>query len=348
MQRISRRKLLKMAAALGVGAAAETIKVPKASGGTNTTGVQIGAIRWDPWYGSIFENDMGRDLGLSQFQYRAPWFGRPLGNYFVDINGNTQSVIDLECQIAAAAGINYWMFDWNANSLTDFTPTHASGMLNAWILYNTSAYKNLVKWCFMEGISGLGFNRFTNYVNQMIIYMGQSNYFTVISGRPVMYIFVDVQPTTANGYPSGWGTVAAGITALRNAASVAGIGNPYVVIQEFAAAAAAADCASAGADAISSYTNFTWGYLCRAGQFDRGALDAVWSDRNAFYSVRGDGWRYQPARLAAAEFLESAQSAAARYCRGCNAWHDSPAGAACRQCGCLCRQQSLAVSGQRD
>lgn len=111
----------------------------------------------------------------------------------------------------------------------------------------------------MMGISGLGFNRQANYTAQMVTYMGQSNYFTVLGGRPVYYIFVDVQPTSANGYPSGWATLASAITGLKNAATLAGIGVPYVVLMEFSASGAFADYTSLGADAISSYTNFTWG-----------------------------------------------------------------------------------------
>jgi hypothetical protein len=71
----------------------------------------VGAIRWDAWQdnGSV-RAAVEKALAPSQWHYRLPFFARITGLNSVQIDGNSQAIMDQEIDYAAKAGIDYWAF----------------------------------------------------------------------------------------------------------------------------------------------------------------------------------------------------------------------------------------------
>ena len=247
---ISRRSLL---AALGaLGASCALPKPAKAASGTI-----MGAIRWDPWYGSTYEVYGEASLGPAPWQFRSPWFGSSTGANTIKINGNSQANLDLELQAAHAAGIQYWAYDWygdvNGAACTSANAgcVTYSGFENAWGLHQSSSYASYVKWCVIYQMQATP-SGMTVQMAQMAAYMAKSNYLTVLGGRPVFYWLA------STSVDSSWAPC---ITALRAACSSLGLGNPYVVVMlgQTSAASVITIVQAVGADAISNYSYFTSG-----------------------------------------------------------------------------------------
>lgn len=217
------------------------------------SGTIFGAIRWDAWYGANgttgnVEKFVEGSLSRNDWHSRAPWFSTVNGPNSITINGNAQANMDLELQAANAAGIQYWAYDIypTASGVLDNT----SGMNNAWLLHQSSTYKNLVKWAILlQTPASVSAMEAMNA--QFIAYMQQSNYLTVLGGRPVFFWLTSANLTSA------W---AAAVTDLRTKATAAGLGNPFIVMMVTQDPTNSATMASlVGADAISSYAFFSYG-----------------------------------------------------------------------------------------
>ena len=205
-----------------------------------------GAIRWDAWYGksgiagdseSWVPAAVESTLGPKRFQFRMPWFGVPSSQYAVSINGGTQAIMDAEITYAAAAGVKYWAYCW-------YEPSNSS-LMKAWALHQSSTIKNNVNWCMMLQESRANTSAYwTAHIPTWVSYFQQSNYQTVLSGRPVFYLFCDTVPFSG---------CAASVTALRAATIAAGLKTPYIVVLYGNPPTSASIMSTIGADAISDY-----------------------------------------------------------------------------------------------
>lgn len=236
---ITRRKLLSGAAAL---AAFSALGSPARA----ASGIIAGAIRFDAWYDTTSPVSVGsqNSLGPQIWQGRSPWFCQAANAYQVSCIG-TQPLMDLEISYAAAAGLKYWAFlEWAVGD----------PLRTAWNLYQASASKNNINWCWISNLTSLGFpGNFATQVANYTANMQQSNWQTVLSGRPLWYIFWN-SASFASRWGSSFANLAAMITSLRSSCASAGIGNPYIVVLDAASGTAAAtEAAGIGADASGFY-----------------------------------------------------------------------------------------------
>jgi hypothetical protein len=165
--------------------------------------------------------------------------------------------MDLECTIAAANGIKYWAFD--SYQASSGNAGHNDSLSTAWNMYQASPNNNLVKWCWIMGGSMLGAptwsdNSWQPYMTTLAQQMAQSNYMTVLSGRPLLYVIWD------DSYVTSWfqgsnANFATTLTYLRTQCSNQGIGNPYIVLISLGVSTTTISSrrATVGADAISQY-----------------------------------------------------------------------------------------------
>ena len=140
----------------------------------------VGAIRWDAWYsdkGPVKEVE--RTLGPPKYQFRMPWFGKPMGGDVVSINGDSDAIIEAEIGYAARAGLNYWAF-------LDYGPQ--SDMTHAFNRYLAAKDKRGIRYCFIEeggAIDGRGPQDWPRVVE----HFKSPDYVKVLDGRPVLCVF---------------------------------------------------------------------------------------------------------------------------------------------------------------
>ncbi len=167
----------------------------------------LGAIRWDAYTGT--DNSVGvqveQALSPGKYHYRVPFFGVETDTGTVKIDGRSQSIMDQEIEFARYAGLDYWAFVWYESS---------SGLDAARKLYYASKKKNMIDYCLI-----IESGRFKTLISldDIIHEFQDPSYFKVMNGRPLLYFL---------GYS---GIASADIDSLRLKATVAGIGNPYIV-----------------------------------------------------------------------------------------------------------------------
>lgn len=253
------------------------------------------AIRWDAFDTGVtnsIDKSVERTLGPSQYWWRAPWYSIPLGPNSILIDGNSQAIMDQEITYAHNAGLTCWAFLWY--SATD-------PMQNAWHLYESSSLNNEVNWVQMEQFGNLhGSADFASQTPTIISYMKQSNYQTVLSGRPLWFLYDDSYSTSLKNY---WGNnpsnVAAAIATFRVQVEAAGLPNPYIVWMGWTTSNAAA----IGTDAVSNYIpNFGVAAIANPWVNVNNTIEAYWSSLAASASSYGmqtipitaTGWDTRP------------------------------------------------------
>ena len=210
----------------------------------------IGAIRWDAWYPTV-STDYGYsealtfgDLDLHPY---SPVHWTFPNSYTVTPQPGAQAIIDNEITVGAANGVNYWAYlMYN----TSPGPNYAAGLMNAWNFHQSSSIKAAMPWVAMTQLGLMGSTgSYTANVDTLVSYFQQTNYFTVLAGRPLLYIYWDTA-----AFATYWGStlanVAAMITALRAACTTASVANPYIVVVYNINTTI---YTGIGADAISSY-----------------------------------------------------------------------------------------------
>jgi hypothetical protein len=188
----------------------------------------VGAIRWDAWEPTATGNPHIGFLGPSKWRYRLPFYGVELDSNTVAMVPNTQAVMDQEIAYAHAGGLDFFCF-------TQFLSEHRQA-LN---LYLSSSRKRDVNFCLQMGAIYPG--RVDDAVNLM---KTEPTYQKVAGGRPLVLVMAWYFPP---------GQLKATVDAFRAKVMQAGLPNPYIVVENFTAEAAAADVERFGADAISSY-----------------------------------------------------------------------------------------------
>ncbi|MBE3065623.1 MAG: hypothetical protein IMZ69_11480 [Spirochaetes bacterium] len=205
----------------------------------------VGAIRWDAWQdnGSV-RAAVEKALGPSQWHGRLPFFSRITGPNSVQVDGNSQAVMDQEIGYAAKAGIDYWAFCAYPDNL---------GMSNGLHLYLKSEYKSRIRFCL--NLQGGWISNPADWETEVKRYVGyfkDRSYQTVLGNRPLVYLF-SAPDMVRKGKYADWDAVRAAFDRLRAAASQAGVGNPYIVLQGWEARGDQGIMKSIGADALSAY-----------------------------------------------------------------------------------------------
>lgn len=204
----------------------------------NTADTIVGAIRWDAWFHPTVDTIRGAvetSLGPTRYHWRLPFFATEPTSSSASIGG-AQTDMDTEIAYAAQVGLDYWAFFW-------YGVASANGMVEAWNLYQASPNKNDINWClYFSGVSTLAAEVANNLAN-IVSYMGQSNYQKTADGRPLVFVYDDSAAKT---------TMASDLVALRNAATAAGLGDPYISFSQSTADATVIN--TYGFDATMTYT----------------------------------------------------------------------------------------------
>jgi hypothetical protein len=192
----------------------------------------VGAIRWDAWQTTdSIGNRSIAFLGPSRWRYRLPFYGVEVDSNTVRMASNTQAVMDQEIAYARAAGLDFFCFNHYLTQLRQ--------SLN---LYLSSTRKDDINFCLQMG--GLNPARVADAVNLM---KTEPTYQKVAGGRPLVFFqgwyFAQYTPPEQK----------ASVDDFRAKVMQAGLPNPYIVVQNLSALAAAADAEKYGADAISAY-----------------------------------------------------------------------------------------------
>ena len=254
------------------------------------------AIRWDAFdtgTTNTIDKSVSRTLSPPQFWYRAPWYAVPEGPNSLLINGDSQSTMDQEITYAHKAGLTCWVYLWYG--ATD-------PMQNAWNLQQTSSIKNEVNWAQMESFENFyGASSVTAATPAIISYFQQSNYQTVLGGRPLWFLYDDGSYSTY--VHDFWGgssaSVASAISTFRSSVEAAGLQDPYIVMVNGNAAIAAA----VGADAVSNYIpNFGTAAIANPWFNVDSSIEAYWASLGSSAAANGiqtvpiaaTGWDTRP------------------------------------------------------
>ncbi len=164
----------------------------------------VGAIRWDAWHGQkgVPGKAMEKSLGPTEWHHRLPFFARILSPAEVRIEGDSQQIMDREIAFAKRAGLDYWAF-------LAYDP--ADPMSLGLKYYLSSRHRNHIRFCLITEQSRWGTR--SNHkagIDRIVQLMGETNYQTVLDGRPLFYLgFIDDETTRRN-----WGTEAEFRTAI--------------------------------------------------------------------------------------------------------------------------------------
>lgn len=215
-------------------------------------------IRWDPWYATDSTAIQAQwALSPAQWRYRAPWFATFASDYYFKCVGS-QANVDLEIRLAAAAGIKAFAQVWYGGHADGST---AEGGLNAaYNLYQTSAYKSLVKWCAIVGTGAFGtasgFNtntvKWQQNVNSWVTKFQQTNYLKVTGNKPVICVMYDAAELVG-WFSNDINNATTAIAYLRTQCIAAGLGTPYIVLMAGSSSVSHALLGTLGADCLSNY-----------------------------------------------------------------------------------------------
>ena len=207
----------------------------------------VGAIRWDAWYGGPGPcAAVEKSLGPKHFHDRLPFFAQVISDTEVRIAGDTQEIMDREIAYARGAGLDYWAFVLYPKD---------GPMYYGLRRYLASEHKNGLNFCLLvEGgrLASGGLAAWPEKVADYVSYFKQASYQTVLSGRPLFYIFASKGMVGEKLFASAEEARRA-IEQLRQATREAGLPNPYIVLQGFNPAKDKAQLDQIGADALSAY-----------------------------------------------------------------------------------------------
>lgn len=215
------------------------------AGGTAVRPV-VGAIRWDAWHGDkgVPGRAVEKSLGPERWHERLPFFAKRLADGRVEMRGDTQEVMDQEIVHAARAGLDYWAFCYYPG---------ANVMNRGLELYLASEHRDKIHFCLLLQSTHLGkAEPWSKMIESLTRYMKQPGYQKVMKDRPLVYLFMTGPKTLENRF----GSLEAALQAfaeLREAVKSAGLGDPYLVVQDWSPDVAAQAARHLGFDAISAY-----------------------------------------------------------------------------------------------
>lgn len=193
-----------------------------------------GASRWDFQYRGLGNTTLqpfvqleAQILGRANYRAHAP-----LQFLATSVNNgtwnDTQATMDAEITAALTAGLKYWAFDcYSLGNVTTIV-----GGTYGWQYYQASSIKNEINWTWNLPLSCCGTTgNYSSQITALVTQFQQTNFQKVLTNRPLLYILYYL--TDLNAY---WGGVlanfAAFITDLRTATVAAGLGTPYIMVQD--------------------------------------------------------------------------------------------------------------------
>lgn len=234
------------------------------------SGVAVGAIRWDAWFaGSTYE----RFLDPEEWHGRLPFYGRILSPSLVQMDSDSDIVMDQEIAFAAAAGLSYWAFDYYHPDAFPGADSFNYGLRR----YLSSPCRDQINFSLVLLGSWLGpTEEWPATVSGFADLLTNPGYHTVAGGRPLLYFF-DIEPM---GHRFGsWARARAAVDELRAAARTAGSPDPYIVGLANPARRAAELAEMLGFDAIGAYSAIGSGTDGDRPYADlRQANEAFWSE----------------------------------------------------------------------
>lgn len=209
--------------------------------------ILIGAIRWDAWYdpqnGTVAQA-VETDLAPQAFLSRAPAFTTVNPDGTLSIDGDSAAEMDSEIQLAHAAGINYWAFDFYGAP---------DPMSNALQLYLQGPINSLVDFALIDGAGwGATMQSFQAQIAQRVALMEQPSYQCVQGDRPLYYLMVPSSQILDQWWGGDPANMRQAVDALRAQVMAAVGADPYIVVMG-PPLQAAAFAEMIGADAISAY-----------------------------------------------------------------------------------------------
>lgn len=211
----------------------------------------LGAIRSDVLAGP--PNTLGDNflfwLSLTKYTYLCPWFLDVTDRLAVTGASDTQAIVDTELEQAWRCGIDYFAYDYASQERDLYASgvgyngdfyEHLLNINDGFLLHLASTKKSLVKACLVLGgdsnlppIVGTDASWDTYVVPDLVAKFQDSAYMTVLSGRPLVFIFNPpvLYSVGTLGFTSS-GAAATAIANLRTACAAAtspSVGNPYIM-----------------------------------------------------------------------------------------------------------------------
>jgi hypothetical protein len=208
----------------------------------------VGAIRWDAWFGDLSYVGLmvEKTLGPQHWHNRLPFFAQVDPDAGVQVRGNTRAIMDQEIAYAAAAGLDYWAF-------VIYPP--ADALSAALHLYLQSPIKSQINFCLNLQGGWLGSEAaWPECVRLYLGYFREPTYQTVLGDRPLVYLFNAADMLGPERFASE-DFARQAFDTLRAACRHDGVGDPYVVVQDWSSAVAHHFVELLGGDAVSAYAS---------------------------------------------------------------------------------------------
>ncbi|MCA1453671.1 hypothetical protein I6F35_10660 [Bradyrhizobium sp. BRP22] len=207
----------------------------------------VGAIRWDAWYspGSAPTQAVENSLSPEKYRWRTPFFARDQGNDSdaVSFPAITQEEMDKEIGQAVFAGLDYWAF-------VAYGSNHP--MSKALDQFRASSKSGSLRYCMFTELNRWGSRaKLTALPQEHIGLMADKNYLRVFGNRPLYFLGFINEATVQRNW-QGTAGLREQLAKFREAATKAGLGNPYLVLagdQNFLAR----EAKNMGGDAVGSY-----------------------------------------------------------------------------------------------
>ena len=206
----------------------------------------VGAIRWDAWYapGSEPTQAVERSLSPLQFQSRLPFFAQLDAERRVSFPVLTPKLMDLEIELAAYAGLDFWAF---------VGYPAGSPMTVALRQYLASSTLRGIRFCMFTQLEYWGTSQApAPLIDEHIALMKHDAYVRVSDGRP-LYFLGFITAAKANERWGGLEGLRAQISRFRERAVAANAGDPYLVLGGYTRETAALAQVLAGGDAVGTY-----------------------------------------------------------------------------------------------
>jgi hypothetical protein len=221
--------------------------------GTSRPPAMLGAIRWDAWTRWASETEWAgyeKCLWPKEWHYRVPFYGKIVSDERVEVQSDTQEVMDKEIDYAVKGGLSYWAFGW-------YHPRgwqNADNMTRSLDLYLKSKRKSRLKYSLilMAGVHLGPKDEWPATVDYLVARFKEPEYAKVLGNRPLVYWY------DMDQFVPFWGTEAAGREALRllrERTRAAGLGEPYMALMCYWPPRGVEQLHQFGLDALSSYVN---------------------------------------------------------------------------------------------
>ena len=211
---------------------------------TDFAAPQVGAIRWDAWFGG----EKGRvgeavetALAAEKWHYRLPFFAQVLGPDKVHIDGSSQEVMDQEIACAANAGLAYWAYCLYAEDDPMFY-----GIRN----YLASSHRDKIKFSLITTPANFKNPKSLAQIRSLILEKG---YLTVLHGRPVLFLGFISDEEIQKHWAGDAAAFRSALDDFRSYCKAKGLENPYLVIMDFRPSEGKKWVDALGADALTSY-----------------------------------------------------------------------------------------------